>query len=80
MTAGVADSRLQAIAGNTNLARVGHECNLDAHIVTHPGHRSAISNKTLATTVEALLGAIFLDSGKDLEAVKTAMETMGIEV
>ena len=47
---GVADGRLQAVAGNTNLARVGNDCGLEAHIVTNPGHRGHISNKTLATT------------------------------
>lgn len=75
---GVADRTLQSVAGNTNLARVGDACGLASHIITNPGHRGAISNKTLATTVEAILGAIFLDSGKDLEAVKEAMQSMGI--
>lgn len=76
---GVADGRLQAIAGNTNLARVGRECGLDPHIITNPGHRGPISDKTLATTVEAILGAVFRDSGKDLVAVKNAMQKMGID-
>ena len=75
---GVADARLQSIAGNTNLARAGRIHGLDAHITTHPGHKGPVSNKTLATTVEAILGAIFLDSSKDLTAVKDAMEALGL--
>lgn len=70
---GVADGHLQTIAGNTNLARAGRACGLDIHVVTNPGHRGLISNKTMATTVEAILGAIFLDAGKDLPVVKNVM-------
>jgi dsRNA-specific ribonuclease len=38
-----------------------------------------VSDKTLATTVEALLGAVYLDSEKDMESVGQAMILLGLK-
>lgn len=37
-----------------------------------------IAPRTMADTVEAILGAIFLDSGENLAAVAAAMRSMSL--
>jgi dsRNA-specific ribonuclease len=37
-----------------------------------------VSDKLLATTVEAILGAIYLDSGKNMDNVSRAMGSLGL--
>jgi dsRNA-specific ribonuclease len=37
-----------------------------------------VSDKTLATTIEAILGAIYLDTAKDTEAVERTMTLLGL--
>ncbi|KAL2358725.1 RNAse III [Cryomyces antarcticus] len=66
------------IGGNASLARVGHECAISHYIVTHPGHFGRVSDKVVAATVEAIIGAIYVDSGKDIAVVKSAMEALGL--
>jgi ribonuclease-3 len=46
----------------------------------HPGHIGRISDKTLATTIEAILGAVYLDTAKDVEAVSCAMALLGLSI
>lgn len=45
----------------------------------NPGQASsAPSEKTLATTLEAVLGAIDCDSGESADAVRSAMRMVGL--
>lgn len=69
---------LVRVCSNDNLATVGFNVGLDAHIMVNPGQLGAVSRKTMATTVEAVIGAIYLDSGKDIEAAKDAMVCIGL--
>ncbi|KAJ5758019.1 uncharacterized protein N7511_006713 [Penicillium nucicola] len=72
--------------GNKRLALVGDKVlalifDLDGYSrndtrVLNPS-QSSVSNDIMATTVEALVGAIYLDSG-NLEVVKAAMIEFGI--
>ena len=56
----------------------GFELGLDRAIITVPG-LERVSNNMMATTVQAILGAVFEDSGaNDLSAVRTVVETMGL--
>lgn len=64
---------VSSIGSNANLAIVARDAGLDQHVVLHPGHIGRISDKTLATTIEALLGAVYLDAAKDVEAVGRTM-------
>ncbi|KAK5102632.1 hypothetical protein LTS08_003432 [Lithohypha guttulata] len=49
---------------NTNLARIGLNKSLKECIIDNPG-TVRISDKMLATTVEALIGAAYCDAGDD---------------
>jgi ribonuclease III len=50
------------VLGNANLAAVGFRHNLDRCVLLNPG-TTAVSDKTMATTVEAILGAVHVDGG-----------------
>lgn len=63
-------------ASDANLAFVGFSHGLDRCIALEPGTR-AVSRKTMATTVEALIGAAYQDGG-DL-AVEQVVSQLGID-
>lgn len=69
---------VSTVGSNANLATVARDIGLEPCVITAPGHRGEVSQNTLATTLEALLAAIYRDSGKD-EAVKTFMTAIGIK-
>ncbi|KAF1963887.1 hypothetical protein BU23DRAFT_495047 [Bimuria novae-zelandiae CBS 107.79] len=52
----------ESVLGNANLAAVGFRYNLDRCVLLNPG-TTAVSDKTMATTVEAILGAVHVDGG-----------------
>ncbi|KAF1807834.1 hypothetical protein P152DRAFT_324198 [Eremomyces bilateralis CBS 781.70] len=52
----------ECVLGNANLAAVGFCHNLDRCVLLNPG-TTAVSDKTMATTVEAILGAVHVDGG-----------------
>ena len=59
-----------AVGSNANLNRVGREIGLERFIYGPHG------GKTVADTVEAILGAVYLDSG--LKKVKEVMDTLDL--
>ncbi|KAJ5996244.1 hypothetical protein N7499_007441 [Penicillium canescens] len=65
-------------ASNNALAILGRSRGLDEHVIINPAQWGMVSNKTMATTVEALIGAVFLDSGLDINAVIAVMRNLGI--
>ncbi|KAI1613948.1 ribonuclease III domain-containing protein [Exophiala viscosa] len=66
----------QALLSNTNLSAVGYEHGLHDCVILNQGTLS-VSNKTMATTVEAILGAVFMDGGAD--ALGTVLVTLGLD-
>jgi len=64
------------VGSNTNLDRVGRENGLDMYINTNPAQGRTMSPITMTVTVEAVLGAVYLDSGMD--DVKKVMEKLGL--
>lgn len=71
---------MQRHASNPNLGKVGKALGLRPHIVVNRGHRGDVSSDTMATTVEALPGAVYLDAGHDIRPVRAAMASMGLAV
>lgn len=45
-------------------------------ISNHPSHGDDVPRTTLASTVEAIVGAVWLDSGNDLEQARAAMRAL----
>ena len=71
-----ADQAIQNIGSNANLDRVGREHGLSTLINTNPSQGSFVSPVTMSATVEAILGAVYLDDG--METVKQVMQTLGL--
>lgn len=63
---------------NTNLARVARESGLVEFMVVNPRNPVQASSKLAATLVEAIIGAVWIDSGESIVAVRNVMETLGI--
>lgn len=63
------------VLGNDNLARVGYGLGLDQCLNLNPGTVS-VSPAMMATTVEAILGAVHLDGGDT--ALTMVMENLGL--
>ncbi|KAL9630636.1 MAG: hypothetical protein Q9164_006320 [Protoblastenia rupestris] len=65
------------VGGNANLAGVGRQHGIEHFIVTHPGQFGPVAAGTIADTVEAILGAVWLDS-TNLATVRAVMQTLGL--
>jgi len=74
------DKLRQTITNNKNLANVGRATGLVDHIFVHPGQRYKVEvdDRVVADSVEAVLGAIYIDSGDDLNTVKAAIAGFGL--
>lgn len=55
---------IRNLATNSNLAAVGFAHGLDTCVILNPG-TICVSTGSMATTVEAILGAVQLDGGSD---------------
>lgn len=69
------------VGTNRHLATCGCAAGLEQLINPNPYFEKGgrvIPNGTMATTVEALVGAVWLDSGRNLKAVKRAMKGLGL--
>ena len=64
------------MGSNTNLDRIGRQNGLDAFVRVNISQGKIVSPMTMTATVEAILGATYLDG--DLQAVKQVMGTLGI--
>ena len=73
-----ASNIIQHTGSNANLCIVGRQVGLEKHIILPVSHFGAVPDKVIATTVEALLGAVFLDAGKNIDAVKPVMRALGL--
>ena len=68
----------QRAVSNKNLAQIGYNLGLDAVVNTNPSNPVQISQNIMSATVEALVAAVWLDNGRDIEGVKVFLEHLGI--
>ena len=73
---GTGNQLVQTIGCNANLAKVATRIGLNEYIITAQG--IAPPQSLLATAMEAVLGAIDCDSGEDPNAVRNAMNMVGL--
>ncbi|KAG4442918.1 hypothetical protein IFR05_001622 [Cadophora sp. M221] len=73
------DATLAAVSGNSNLDQCGRACGLSEYINKHKSFANGVvPHRTMSDTVEALIGAVFLDSEESFAAVKVAMRGLGL--
>ena len=70
------DAIRQSVANNANLERIGNATGLVAFVNLNPGSLGVVSKAIMTATVEAVLGAVYLDSNMD--TVKRVMHTLGL--
>ena len=70
------DDKRQETLGNPNLSVKGRAKGIDDCILCNPGTRP--SEYMVATAVEAILGAMFVDSKQDLGVVSKGMVVLGL--
>ncbi|KAE8145364.1 hypothetical protein BDV25DRAFT_164844 [Aspergillus avenaceus] len=66
------------IASNTNLAQRGFELGLDRYICKNPSQGNFVSDKLMATTVEAIAGAVFLETSWVRAALQRIVDALGL--
>ena len=67
---------LSQVASNANLDRIGRQRGLQRFVNGNPSQRQVVSPITMAATMEAIIGAVYLDN--DLEQVWEVMQTLGL--
>lgn len=65
---------------NDNLAALARKVGLESCVIPNPGSVGALPTSTLATSMEAVMAAIYLDADKDLEPVRKAMNAMDMDL
>ncbi|KAH7117487.1 ribonuclease III domain-containing protein [Dactylonectria macrodidyma] len=63
---------------NTALQKLQEKCHLTPYIQTSPAQKGTVTVTTGATTVEALVGAVWLDSCQDYACVHRVVHNLGI--
>ncbi|KAF7590259.1 hypothetical protein BBP40_003097 [Aspergillus hancockii] len=66
------------VAGNANLAQRGFQLGLDRYIHNNPSQGRYVPEKLMATTVEAIVGAVFVETHWDPAALQRAVEGLGL--
>jgi ribonuclease-3 len=61
---------------NNELSRLTMELGLAKYIVQNPSQRGNLSPTTLAATIEAIMGAVWIDSGKNFNKVSHVIKTL----
>ena len=67
---------LSNVGSNANLNTIGRQNGLDPFINNDPSCRGSVSPATMASTVEAIIDAVYCDSG--MQAVQRVMQTLGL--
>lgn len=70
---------LQKHTCNSNLSSQGLKSNLDGFIEKHPAQKGHITEGVRASTVEAILGAVWVDSDMDMRAVDRVRKNLGVD-
>jgi dsRNA-specific ribonuclease len=65
-------------ASNAHLAEQGFSMGLDRYICNNPSQGRFISNGLMATTMEAILGAVFLDAGCEISVLENVVVALGL--
>ncbi|GIJ87013.1 hypothetical protein Asppvi_005912 [Aspergillus pseudoviridinutans] len=68
---------VSSVGSNPHLAQMGSNAGLENLILINPSQAS-VSPGVMAQTVEAILGAVYLDSEMDVQAVRAVMAALNL--
>lgn len=57
-------------ATNENLAQIGFSLGLDVYIQLNPSAQGVVPGRLMATTIEAIIGAVYLDCNKNIMVIR----------
>jgi ribonuclease-3 len=57
-------------ATNENLGKIGFSLGMGAYIQLNPSAQGVVPERLMATTIEAIIGAVYLDSNKDIMVLR----------
>ncbi|KAF1948111.1 ribonuclease III [Byssothecium circinans] len=69
-------NKVKNLARNSKLSKVAHESGLANYIAKNPCQLGDVPQETAASTVEAVVGAVYLDCGKDIATVKKVLKAI----
>lgn len=67
---------MQGLVSDENLASIAEAHGIASHLLTWYQRGSKPSKKAKATTVEAIIGAVWFDSDKDLDSVTKVLTVL----
>ncbi|GKZ38559.1 hypothetical protein AbraIFM66950_010841 [Aspergillus brasiliensis] len=71
------DQEIKANSKN-HLTAVGFNLGLDAFVIVNPAQGRVVSTGVMAETIQALIGAVFIDSGHSVETVRSLVAKLGL--
>ncbi|OJJ68385.1 hypothetical protein ASPBRDRAFT_198822 [Aspergillus brasiliensis CBS 101740] len=71
------DQEIKANSKN-HLTAVGFNLGLDAFVIVNPAQGRVVSTGVMAETIQALIGAVFIDSGHSVETVRPLVAKLGL--
>jgi ribonuclease-3 len=69
-------NKVKSLCGNRKLSEVAQKSGLVDYIANNPCHQGDVPQETAASTVEAVVGAVYLDCGKNMSTVKKILEAI----
>jgi ribonuclease-3 len=67
-----------SIVSNQNLAKICTDTGIAHYINRNHSQPGEQSRRTTSATIEAILAAVYLDSGKNIDEVRAAMTSLGL--
>lgn len=78
MTTASASKLLEEYDSNEKLSETAKAHRLHDYLIRNPSQRGADGRTTLASTTEAVIGAVWIDSGKDFVATLRVVKKLGL--
>ena len=57
-------------ATNGNLAKIGFSLGINVYIQLNPSAQGVVPDRLMATTMEAIIGAVYLDCNRDIMLIR----------
>lgn len=81
LIAGHIHNTVENIVNNANLSKVASQIGISELLILHPSQQgSRPGRKTIATAMEAIVGAVFVDSGYDFMVAGAVVNNMGLGI
>ncbi|KAH8727339.1 ribonuclease III domain-containing protein [Phaeosphaeriaceae sp. PMI808] len=71
-------NKVKNLCRNRKLSQVAQESGLVNYVVKNPCQQGDVPQETAASTVEAVVGAVYLDCGNDMPTIKRVLEALNL--